>query len=139
MHRIRTSTYALQMQHPRIRHRLHEIGAGISVQFARPTFIYPFGVDWSNRGTYDEQNRLNHGSRATQNANRVYHYDLAGYRLADYTCHRFVCFTVWCFTFNAYTNQPSRTIDPCELRRLFLKRNELFQKLVLQLNYNLTF
>lgn len=30
------------------------------------------------------QNRLNHGDRATQNANRVYHYDLTGYRLADY-------------------------------------------------------
>jgi len=55
MYRIRAGTYALQMQHPRIRHRLHEIEAGISVQFARSTFIYPFGVDWSNRVAYDER------------------------------------------------------------------------------------
>lgn len=62
----------------------------------------------------DQQNRLNHASRATQNANRVYHYDLAGYRLTDYapSIRMFYCLV---FTLNAYTNQLSRAINPYEL------------------------
>jgi len=106
------------MQHPRIRHRLHEIEAGISDSICQTDIYLPVrsGLVESQRlRQASQQNRLNHG-RTTQNANWVYHYDLTGYRLADYvpSIRMFYCMV---FTFNAYTNQPSQSINPHELRR----------------------
>lgn len=67
--------------------------------------------------------------RATRNANRVYHYDPAGYRLAGYTPRRrFVCFTVRYPRFNVSTlDRPSQRDNQSkkkrELRRI-LEGNE---------------
>lgn len=109
-----------------IRCRLHEIGAGISVQFASLTFIYPIG---GGGGHIESRRRLraragesglNHNGRATRNANRVYHYDSGGYRLADHARGRLepmFNIRVW------YLYESAISSDPREFWRLSRERN----------------
>jgi len=114
MHRIRAGIYVLQMQHPRIRHRLHEIEAGISDSICQTDIYLPVrsGLVESQRLRRVSQQNANHSGLSLR-PDRI--------SLADYVLYVIRMFYCMVFTFNAYTNQPSQLINPRDVAMLVLK------------------